>query len=125
LKKGFAAQGVDGMKPAYLAALLSLWTEDGLKVVDLGRRAGLETSTMTGLLDRMERDGLVTRDADPDDRRAHLIHLTEKGRTVRKPVLRVVDQVIGDVFDGIAEDELDRMKELFRKVLANAHKAGG
>ena len=125
LKKGFAAEGVDRMKPAYLAALLSLWTEDGLKVVDLGRRAGLETSTMTGLLDRMERDGLVTRDADPDDRRAHLIHLTEKGHKVRKPILKVVDQVINNVFDGIPEDELDRMKELFRTVLANAHKAGG
>ena len=125
LKRGFAAQDVSRVNPAYLAVLLCLWTEDGLKVVELGRRAGLETSTMTGLLDRMERDGLVTRDPDPDDRRAHLIHLTQEGHQVREPVLRVVEQVIGDVFDGISEEELDNMKGVLRKLLINARKAGG
>jgi DNA-binding MarR family transcriptional regulator len=124
LKKGFAALGVDRVNPAYLAVLLCLWEEDGLKVVDLGRRAGLETSTMTGLLDRMERDGLVKRDPDPDDRRAHLIHLTDKGREVRDPVLKVVDRVIGDVFAGVSEEDLDRMKNVLRQLLINARKVG-
>ena len=57
LKKGFANEGINTIKPAYLSVLLSLWNEDGLKGNELGRRAGLEPSTMTGLLDRMERDG--------------------------------------------------------------------
>ena len=65
LKKGFTEAGVTAVKPAYLGVLLTLWREDGLKVIDLGRKAGLEPSTMTGLLDRMERDTLLYREADP------------------------------------------------------------
>ena len=68
LKKGFANAGVEQVRPAYLCALMSLWQEDGLKVIELGKKAGLEPSTMTGLLDRMERDGLVSRTTDPRDR---------------------------------------------------------
>ena len=37
---------------------------------------------MTGLLDRMERDGYVTREPDPEDRRAHKIYITDKGKGV-------------------------------------------
>jgi DNA-binding MarR family transcriptional regulator len=36
----------------------------------LARRAGLHPATMTGILDRLERDGWISRDRDPDDRRA-------------------------------------------------------
>ena len=39
----------------------------------LARRAGLHPATMTGILDRLERDGWVTRDRDPADRRAVLV----------------------------------------------------
>ena len=55
MKRGFIEAGIGFVRPAYLGSLMSLWREDGLKVIDLGRRAGLEPSTMTGLLDRMER----------------------------------------------------------------------
>ena len=76
MKRGFAEAGIGFVRPAYLGSLMSLWREDGLKVIDLGRRAGLEPSTMTGLLDRMERDGLVERRPDPADRRVLKIFLT-------------------------------------------------
>jgi MarR family transcriptional regulator, organic hydroperoxide resistance regulator len=64
LKKRLNEAGLGHVKPAYLWAMLSLWVDDGLKVTDIARRAGLDTSTMTGLLDRMERDGLVARTAE-------------------------------------------------------------
>ena len=123
LKKGFAHAGVDGIKPAYLGVLLSLWREDGLKVIELSRRAGLEPSTMTGLLDRMERDNLAYRAADPNDRRAQRFYLTRIGRNVEKPALDVVDRVLRKVFVGISEQELSQSMDLLRRVLTNL-KAG-
>ncbi|MGD9078757.1 MAG: MarR family transcriptional regulator [Desulfobacterales bacterium] len=121
LKKEFASSGVERVKPAYLCVLMSLWQKDGLKVIELSKKAGLEPSTMTGLLDRMERDELVERTTDPTDRRVLRIHLTEVGRQVRDPVLNVVDRVITHVFDGIPQDDIKRTKNLLRHVLANAH----
>lgn len=121
LKKGLAAEGVGHVRPAYLGVLLALWNEDGLKVVELARRSGLETSTMTGLIDRMERDGLAERRADASDRRVQRINLTENGREVMEPVLRVVDHTLGVVFTGIPSEDLSKTTDVLRRVLVNAH----
>ena len=121
LKKEFASSGVEQVKPAYLCVLMSLWQEDGLKVIELSKKAGLEPSTMTGLLDRMERDDLVARTTDLTDRRVLRIHLTETGRHLRDPVLNVVDRVITEVFAGIPQKGIAQTKNLLRNVLANAN----
>lgn len=83
-----------------------LWEQSGLSATELGRRAGLEPSSMTGLLDRMERDGLIQRLPDPDDRRVQRIVPTEAGQRVEKPVLLVVDQMLKAVTEGISPDDL-------------------
>ena len=94
MKRGFIEAGIGFVRPAYLGSLMSLWREDGLKVIDLGRRAGLEPSTMTGLLDRMERDGLVERRPDPADRRVLKIFLTATGAGIRETVTGIVDSTL-------------------------------
>jgi DNA-binding MarR family transcriptional regulator len=124
LKKELAAAGAEGIKPAYLGVLMILWAQDGLKAVELGRRVGLEPSSMTGLLDRMERDGLLTRQADPGDRRAQRIVLTARGRRARKPVSAVLDRALDTMFEGVAERDVEQLKQTLRQVLANAHRLG-
>jgi len=124
LKRSLAAAGVGMVRPAYLGVLLGLWREDGQRSVELGRRAGLEPSTMTGMLDRMERDGLVTREADPDDRRAQRIRLTTRGQDVRDPVLNIVDQTLDAAMEGVGDTEEERLKEMLRLVLGNCRRLG-
>lgn len=122
LKRALASAGVKQVKPAYLGVLLSLWREDGLKVNTLGQKAGLEPSTMTGLIDRMERDNLVTRLANPDDRRVQHIHLTELGRKIKKPALKVVDEAMPKVFKGISNKDLSHVKKILHQILINTQK---
>jgi len=76
---------------------------------------------MTGLLDRMERDELVARTADLNDRRALRINLTKTGRQVRDPVLKVADRVLTEAFAGIPQEDISQTKNLLRHVLANAN----
>jgi DNA-binding MarR family transcriptional regulator len=123
LKKGFAISGVDAVKPAYLGVLMTLWREDGLKAIDLGRRAGLEPSTMTGLLDRMERDKLLFRTDDPIDRRAHRIFLTPAGRDTKAVVLNVVDSVLSEIFNGIKQEDIHQTQTTLKRVLLNAQES--
>ena len=123
LKKGMAAAGMDAVKPAYLGVLLCLWAEDGRKTVDLARCARLEPSSLTGLLDRMERDGLVFRAPDPRDRRALRICLTEAGQAVKFPAERVTTQVLDHVFDGIGAADLERTMDVLQQVLTNIEEA--
>lgn len=120
-KKVFAEAGLTELKPAYIGTLMGLWNEDGLKVIELSRRAGLEPSTMTGLIDRMERDGLVMRVPDPEDRRVMKIFLTDAGRTIQDTLASNVDRVLTQVFSGIDDNDISHLKDTLRKVLSNVH----
>ena len=119
MRRELAQAGVWDVRPAYLGVLLTMWNEDGLRIHELGRRAGLEPSTMTGLLDRMERDSLVSREPDPDDRRAHRIVLTTRGHDVKEAVLEVIDRTMDAAFSGVGDEDTETMKRLLRQVLAN------
>ncbi|MDQ0512032.1 MarR family winged helix-turn-helix transcriptional regulator [Ancylobacter amanitiformis] len=68
--------------PQYLA-MVTLWTQDGVTVGQIGERLMLETNTLTPLLKRMEAAGLVRRVRDAVDERQVRIHLTDKGRALR------------------------------------------
>ncbi len=119
LKGGFSEAGVERVRPGYMGVLLVLWREDNLKVNELGRQAGLEPSTMTGLIDRMERDRFVKRVPDPADRRVMRIQLTEEGRGVQSAALRVVDRILADALGGVSAKEIASLKEILRRVLTN------
>lgn len=68
--------------PQYLT-LLVLWEEDEQTVKALGERLCLDSGTLTPLLKRLERAGLVQRRRDPADERLVRIALTEQGRALR------------------------------------------
>ncbi|MCP4676864.1 MAG: MarR family transcriptional regulator [Deltaproteobacteria bacterium] len=122
LRKDLAAAGAGQIRVSYLSVLMVLWCQDDLKSGELGRRAGLEPSTMTGLLDRMVRDALVVREPDPQDRRAQRICLTKEGREFRDPIMDAVNKTLGRVLDGIPQDDMNHVKETLRLVLSNSNK---
>lgn len=122
LRRELASVGVEKVKPSYLGVLITLWRQDGVQASALGRKAGLEPSSMTGILDRMERDELIERKADPNDRRAQRIHLTKRGADVCQPVLDVVDRVLAQVTRGISDDDVASSKKTLRTVLDNTQR---
>ena len=67
----FSERGYSEVRPAYGSLLLPLFEQDGLRMGELGRRAGLAKQTMTTMVRLLERDGLVRRETDPDDGRAY------------------------------------------------------
>jgi DNA-binding MarR family transcriptional regulator len=69
--------------PQYLA-LLVLWEEDGVPVKRLGERLSLDSATLTPLLKRLEKQGIVERRRDARDERVVRIHLTAAGRRMRE-----------------------------------------
>src|SRR5688572_33510764 len=66
--------------PPQLFLLSCLEASDGQKPRDLAEQVCLDASSLTGLLDRTEKSGLIERRPDADDRRALRIHLTDAGR---------------------------------------------
>ena len=67
--------------PQYLV-LLVLWEQDKQPVCDIGKRLLLDTNTMTPLLQRMEKAGLITRTRGKEDTRQRIVSLTKQGRAL-------------------------------------------
>ena len=86
--RSMAHQLAEALRPAGVgigpwAVLMFLWASDGMSQAELSRVVAIEPPTMVRTLDRMVRDGLVTRVSDPDDGRVSRIHLTDRGRSLR------------------------------------------
>jgi len=94
-----------GLAPAQFMTLLELWDGDGLTQKDLVRRLDVEQATMANTLKRMERDGLIVRQQDPDDRRAQVIRLTPKARNLRDDATAAADAVNARALAGFSENE--------------------
>ena len=69
--------------PQYLV-LLALWEQDGRTVGVVGARLGLESSTVTPLVKRLEAAGLVTRSRNPEDERQVQVRLTQRGAALQE-----------------------------------------
>jgi DNA-binding MarR family transcriptional regulator len=76
----FSELGYPEVRPSYGSVLLPLFEEDNLRMGQIAARARLSKQTMTTLVRLAERDGLVTRSADPTDARATRISLTHRAR---------------------------------------------
>ena len=73
-----------GVTPIQYAVLKALWGDDGQSGSELATRLVIDNATMTGLIDRLESAGLVTRKPDKSDRRIQRIHITPKARSLRR-----------------------------------------
>ena len=80
--------------PQYIT-LMVLWEKDAQPVNDIARRLVLNTNTITPLLQRMEKDGLVIREAAADDRRKVIVKLTDKGRKMENEAAGIPSQMTG------------------------------
>src|SRR5262249_56622712 len=72
-----------GITYNHLFILTCLWEQDGVHVKDLAHQLCLDSSSLTGHLDRLERSALRVRQDDPDDRRAVRVVPTAKGRDLK------------------------------------------
>jgi DNA-binding MarR family transcriptional regulator len=78
--------------PPQFYLLTFLWRNDGQLQVELAKRSGIDRTTTCGIIDRLETSGYVTRRFVANDRRAHRIELTEKGRSLETDLCRAVDR---------------------------------
>lgn len=92
--------------------LASLHRHDGQTLAGLSRALLVTAGNVTGLVDRAERDGVVERRPDPDDRRASRVWLTERGRTLIKSVLPMHDAQVHEMLSGLPRQDRRELRRL-------------
>ncbi len=118
LAERFAAAGYGDVRPAYGSVLLPLFEEDGLRMGELARRARLSKQTMTYLVRRLERAGLVERRADPLDARASTIVLTARARAFEPDAAGILGELDRAVRLRLDDEQVDQLKSALRELLS-------
>jgi len=97
--------------PQYLV-LMILWEEDSVAVNDIAKKLILNTNTITPLLKRMEKQGLVKRKRSRDDERKVMIQLTENGRKLQEEASLIPEKLGGRLAAGeLKVTDLIRLKK--------------
>ena len=90
--------------PQYLV-LLVLWEKDKQPVNDIAHKLLLETNTVTPLLQRMEKAGIVKRTPGKEDSRQRIVSLTKKGIEMRQQAKHIPDCLSNEIIQITGEEE--------------------
>ena len=104
--------------------LQELWGSDGLSPSELSGRLEARLSTVTRMVERMEKTGFVERRPSPTDARATQVFLTDRGRDVEGPVKEYWAGLEGCVTAGFSLQEREELRRLLWKVYSNITSAG-
>lgn len=113
------ASGVEAFNGPQGVILYVLWQVDGLDAVTLSKRTGLAKTTLTSMLNRMERKALIRREADPADRRRMRVFLLDAARALEEEYLRISAQMDALYFEGFADSETKALESALERVLQN------
>ena len=97
--------GLD-VTPIQYATLKCLWEEDGQMPSQLAETLNLDSSTVTGILSRLEDKGLIKRSFRMDDRRKVIVHLTDNGRSLEQPVNEIIERLNEEVTAGLSAEDM-------------------
>lgn len=103
--------------PGQYGVLNCLWRQEATTPKDIARILGLEMTTISGVLDRMQKKGLIERDVDPNDRRCVHVRLTEQGKALEGPVLNIVDDVNRYVWSLFSKEEAETLANCLRIIV--------
>jgi DNA-binding MarR family transcriptional regulator len=101
--------------------VLNLVRTEGLGLAELARRCMVAPTVITGIVDRLERQGLIRREADPNDRRVNRLVLTDAGQELSAAVEQgLVAEIAGQLgtFSDVELTDLQRGLELFDRLNA-------
>jgi DNA-binding MarR family transcriptional regulator len=87
------------------------------KAGELARRADLTSGAMTSRLDALEKEGLVRRLRDPDDRRSVLVELTDKGRELHEQTMGIQGKKEVLLAEALTDREAQQLNGLLRRVM--------
>src|SRR5512137_1832926 len=109
----FLKEGVKVTLPQ-ATVLFLLQEKDGRMLSEIGQVIGVDNSAVTGLADRLEKAGYVTREPNPGDRRVWHLHLTPQGRGEAQKASAVVGRVNREAKAGFSEQEIEGFKSVLK-----------
>ena len=106
-----------GLTPAQERALRMIArSEEPLRMTEIADRLGIVPRSLTTVIDALEEAGLVRREVDPRNRRAILLHLTDRGTAVRDELREARRRAAEDLFAPLADADREALGGLLARL---------
>lgn len=105
------------LTPPQFGVLVLLWGQDDLSQAEIGNILEVDRTTLTGIINRLEKNGLVERKADPDDRRSKLVYLTQGGREYEDLLMPVIEKINHSFSEKFSAQELEQLLGYLRRIV--------
>ena len=115
--------GLEDLAGARGRVIFTLWNEDNIPIKNLVEKTSLDKATLTGIIDRLERDGYVKRIQSPDDKRVTLISRTGKDEIFKTKIPEVSDQQNAIFYKGFSTREIEEFENYLKRILENCRQA--
>ena len=115
-KEEFDRRDSHDLTPQQFGLLGFLWQEDGITQAELSSRSQIDRTTMGGLIDRLEKEGLLRRCRHPEDRRAYRVCLTERGKELERELVPLGELVQERFSAKLTPGEVETLKGLLEKL---------
>ncbi len=99
--------------------LYYLWKEDCLSQQELSKRTYRDKPSITRLIDNLEKQKLVKRNASKEDRRKNLVCLTETAKNLQNITVDIANQTMNEALIGVSKNEIEIVKLVLQKIFDN------
>ena len=107
-----------GWSLAGFRVMFLLWVVGPVESFEIARLTGLSRAAISSAVNTLERDGLVDRRRESDDRRVVTVYLTDDGATRLESAYRAQNVRERELFGDLSDDELAKLTELMRRISA-------
>lgn len=106
-----------GITPQQMVLMLALLEADGLAQAEIAERLGVDRTTTMQMIDRLERNGIVARRRDPQDRRVQRVYLTERALEHTAAIAPRLSALRQQFLEPLDVSEREELVRLLRKLL--------
>ncbi|MDP9229903.1 MAG: MarR family transcriptional regulator [Bacteroidota bacterium] len=101
------------------SVLYHLWKEDGKSQQELCNATFRDKSSITRLVDNLEKLNLVKRGASENDRRINIINLTKQAQKLQERAMELAEETLNEALEGVPAEQVNMCKEVLQKVYDN------
>ena len=114
-----AEKNIDAFNGAQGRILYVLWQEDGVPIKIISEKSGLAITSLTTMLERMEKNGLISRKTDEADKRKTLLFLTDKAKELKEAYDSVSNEMGNIYYRDFTDKEIIQFEEYLNRIRVN------
>ena len=114
-----AEKNIDAFNGAQGRILYVLWQEEGVPIKIISEKSGLAITSLTTMLERMEKNGLINRKTDEADKRKTLLFLTDKAKELKEAYDSVSNEMGNIYYRDFTDKEILQFEEYLNRIRVN------